>query len=113
MGIFIFSLVYFLIAFVSSYLALIILFIIYGLFAASTEGIGKAWISNIVPQNEVASAIGSYTSLQSVASLLSSSFAGFIWYTFNSTLLFLFTAFAGLMVAMYFLLVLSKKCKTP
>src|ERR1700741_78755 len=42
------------------------LFFLYGLYAAATEGISKAWISNIVDKREVATAIGTYSAFQSI-----------------------------------------------
>ena len=79
------------------------LFVLYGLYAAATEGISKAWISNIVPKTETATAIGSYSGLQSLAALLASSVCGFIWFKFGALSSFLFTAFVALAAALYLL----------
>jgi MFS family permease len=56
-----------------------ILFFIYGIYAAATEGIVKAWITNIAHDTNTATAVGFYTSCQSICSLLASIIAGFIW----------------------------------
>jgi MFS family permease len=77
------------------------LFVLYGLYAAATEGISKAWISNIVPRTETATAIGSYSGLQSLAALLASSVCGLIWYKFGAISSFLFTAIVALLAALY------------
>ena len=47
-----------------------LLFLIYGLYAAATEGISKAWISNISNKADTATAIGTYTGFQSICTML-------------------------------------------
>jgi MFS family permease len=76
-------------------------FVIYGLFAAATEGISKAWITNISQKEDTATAIGTYTAFQSIASLIASSAAGFIWYQFGSIYVFLLSALVAVFVAGY------------
>ena len=60
-----------------------ILFSVYGVYAASTESVSKAWISNISNKQDVATAIGFYTSFGSLFTMLASVLAGFLWSTFN------------------------------
>ncbi|WP_242927206.1 MFS transporter [Pontibacter vulgaris] len=79
------------------------LFLVYGMYAAATEGIAKAWISNMVPKAETATAIGTYTAFQSIATLLASSLAGFIWYNAGSAATFLLSSMAAAAVALYLL----------
>ena len=55
-GLFLFTVVYFAFGFASLLWQFIILFLLYGIYAASTEGISKAWISNIGNKNETATA---------------------------------------------------------
>jgi MFS family permease len=87
-GLVLFAVVYGGIIFAVSVPVLLLLFFIYGLYAASTEGISKAWISNIVSKNEVATAIGFYTGMQSICTLLASSLAGWLWYVYSPSLTF-------------------------
>ena len=68
------------------------LFFCYGIYAAATEGIAKAWISNLVPKNETASAIGLFTGLQSIAALIASSVAGLLWFRFGPSIVFILSA---------------------
>lgn len=56
-----------------------ILFGVYALYAASTEGVSKAWITNLCRKEDSATAIGFFTALSSVATLLASITAGVIW----------------------------------
>lgn len=102
-GIFIFAMVYAGFSFVGELYQFVILFSFYGLFMAATEGISKAWISNSVEQKDLATAIGTYTGFQSVFSFVSSSVAGLIWFGFGSTVLFISTGIAAMLVMIYFL----------
>ncbi len=101
-GLFIFALSYFGMAFFSGNKLLIFLFFIYGIYAAATEGIGKAWISNLTSRSQMATAIGTFTSLQSIATLISSSAAGLIWYSFGAAALFIYTGIGTCLVICYF-----------
>ncbi|ULQ52484.1 MFS transporter [Flavihumibacter fluvii] len=71
-----------------STLGLYLLFGLYGIYAAATEGVSKAWISNLVPLNQTGTAIGLYTSCQSICALLSSTVAGLIWASSGATYTF-------------------------
>jgi MFS family permease len=42
------------------------LFFLYGIYGATTEGISKAWISNITDKKDTATAIGAYSGFQSI-----------------------------------------------
>ena len=100
-GLFIFSIVYAGFAFNKSLLIFFILFFLYGLYAAATEGISKAWIANIVDKKETATAIGTYTGFQSVCALIASSLAGFLWVNFGGVVTFSTTACVTLLVIIY------------
>ncbi|MGG9963754.1 MFS transporter [Ferruginibacter sp. SUN106] len=100
-GLFIFAIVYAGFAFNNNIIIFVILFALYGLYAAATEGISKAWISNIVDKNETATAIGTYTGFQSIAALLASSICGLLWYNFGGLATFLITASITLVVIIY------------
>jgi MFS family permease len=75
----------------SSIVGVFVLFFLYGLYAAFTEGVVKSWISNIAPNTETGTAIGFYTSAQSICALLASSIAGLLWSGFNSSATFIFS----------------------
>ncbi len=79
-----------------------LLFLLYGIFAAASEGISKAWISNLVKGEETATAIGFYTGFQSLFALAASALAGLLWYRFGAAALFFMTAFAALLLLLYF-----------
>ena len=87
----------------------LVIFFLYGLYAAATEGISKAWISVISPKEETATAIGSYAGFQSLATLISSSFMGLIWYQFGSFAAFFGTAILSILVAVYMFRLIEPK----
>ena len=59
-GLALFSAVYFGMAINSSIYIIMLMFFLYGIYAAATEGISKAWISNIIEKKDTATAIGTY-----------------------------------------------------
>ena len=78
------------------------LFFLYGIYAAATDGISKAWISNISDKKDTATAIGTYSSFQSICTMLASSFAGLIWYKFGASATFILSGSITLIVVVYF-----------
>ncbi len=102
-GLGLFAIVYGGMAFSHSFWVIGFLFFLYGLYAAATEGIAKAWISNIVRKEDTATAIGTFSGFQSICALLASSLTGIIWYTWGSAAAFLFTATMSVVVLLYFL----------
>ncbi len=101
-GLILFAVVYGGMAFEPSLPVIIILFAIYGIYAASTESVSKAWISNIVNKQDTATAIGFYTSLGSLFTLLASVIAGFLWSTFNPSVTFMVSAGGAVLCVLYF-----------
>src|SRR3954453_5955365 len=66
-GLFLFAVVYAGMCVKGSVVWYLFLFLLYGAYAAATEGISKAWITKLVEKNRVGTAIGTYTGFQSVA----------------------------------------------
>ncbi len=102
-GLLLFAIVYGGMVFVQNEMMLYILFFIYGIYAAATDGVSKAWISKIVPNSETATAIGFYSSCASFATLFASSIAGLLWVSFSPYVSFSFAAVGVLLVTIYFL----------
>jgi len=100
-GLLLFAVVYAGMAFAHTTYMFIGLFFLYGLYAAATEGVAKAWISNISAKKDTATAIGTYTAFQSLTALLASSLAGGIWYWKGSGATFLLSAGMAVVVAIY------------
>lgn len=102
-GLVIFSIVYLGMGVTNNLSVLYGLFFLYGVYAAATEGISKAWISNITDKKETATAIGTYAGFQSICTMLASSFAGLLWYKFGSSTTFIIPAIATFLVVLYFI----------
>lgn len=105
MGLVVFAVVYSLMGFVIISWQFIALFGLYALYAASTEGISKALISNIAEKDKTATAIGFYTSFASVFTMLASSLAGLIWYTLGMKTMFVISGIGVMCVALYLAIV--------
>ena len=103
-GLVFFALVYFGFSFVSNVYLFFGLFFLYGIYAAATEGISKAWISNITDKKDTATAIGTYAGFQSIATMIASSLAGIIWYQFGAGATFLLAGGITVLVIVYFIL---------
>jgi MFS family permease len=102
-GLALFAIVYFLFGFTSSGVFVFVSFFLYGIYAAATEGISKAWITNLSHRANTATAIGFYTSCQSICSLLASALAGLLWSAFNSSVAFFATSSVTIIVIVFFI----------
>jgi MFS family permease len=102
-GLIIFSAVYFGFALVDNIDFIWILFALYGIYAASTEGISKAWISDLIPNEQRGSAIGLVTMLSSFAMMFGSFLTGVLWDKFGSEIPFLISAFVSLIIGIVIL----------
>lgn len=107
LGFALFAIVYGGFAFNPSIAVIFLLFSVYGIYAAATEGIIKAWVANLAHKENTATAIGFYTSCESICTLLASIIAGALWTGFGSTSTFLITAVITMIVFIYFLLRVS------
>jgi MFS family permease len=110
-GLFIYAVVYAGFGINNSLAGFIFLFVLYGIYAASTDGISKALVSNLVTKSETASAIGTYTGLSSIAMLLASTLAGLLWKYVSPSSVFLVSA-AGTVVAAIYLSTMNLKPDT-
>jgi MFS family permease len=105
-GLVLFALVYTLFGITASPVVIFAAFFIYGIYAAATEGISKAWITNMAHHKNTATAVGFYSSWQSIASLLASIIAGILWTAFGSSATFFITAASAIVVLIYLTVVL-------
>lgn len=103
-GLIVFSLVYSGMALNTNIYLFFGLFFLYGIYAAATEGISKAWISNISDKKDTATAIGTFSGLQSICTMLASTLTGLIWFNFGAPTAFLLTAGITVLVVIYFLI---------
>lgn len=102
-GLILFVIVYLGMSVNTSLAGFLVIFLLYGIYAAATEGISKAWISNISVKKDLATAIGTYTGLQSICTMLASSLAGLLWYRLGDSAAFIFTGLAAICIFFYML----------
>ena len=102
-GLFVFSLVYFGFAFLPHTYFIWVLFALYGLYSAATEGISKAWVSDLVRDEWRGTAIGLVTMSTGIAIMLGSFTAGLLWDEFGSTIPFLLSAIVSLIIGLIIL----------
>ena len=98
-GLIIFSVVYFGFALVDDINFIWILFALYGIYAAATEGVSKAWISDLIPDEQRGSAIGLLTMLTSFSVMIGSFLTGILWDHFGSSVPFLISAIISLVIS--------------
>ena len=101
LGLVVFAIVYSMMGFAVLSWQFITIFGLYAVYAASTEGISKALISNISEKDKTATAIGFYTSFASIFTMLASSLAGLIWYKLGMKTMFIVSGVGVMGVAIY------------
>ncbi len=106
LGLVLFASVYFGMAIGGGVWFLAALFFVYGLSAAATDGIAKAWITGISDAKDTATAIGTYSGFQSVCALFASSLAGLLWSMFGPAVCFAVTGVMTTTVIVYMLVML-------
>ena len=104
-GLAVFAVVYGGVSFIHAVPLYLLFFALYGFYAAGTEGVSKALISNISLKKDTAAAIGTYAALTSLVTLLSSSVAGFIWFQWGPKAAFLFSSVGAIILLIYFVTV--------
>jgi MFS family permease len=98
-GLILFSAVYFGFALNHNYILIWILFAVYGIYASSTEGVSKAWVSDLIPDEHRGSAIGLLTAFSSFAIMAGSFLTGILWDHFGSQVPFLISSVISFAVA--------------
>lgn len=102
-GFMLFALVYSAFGFIDSAALVWVLFPIYGIYMALTDGVSKTYISKLIPHEISASAFGIYQTMMGVATFFASTIAGALW-TFGSVRLpFYFGGMMAILAALMFL----------
>jgi MFS family permease len=107
LGLLLFAIVYTCMGFNTNLYVFFGLFLVYGMYAAATEGVSKAWITNICAKEDTATAIGTFTAFQSICTMIASSLAGLLWYVYGSKWLFLISAIATVIAGLYISLMIK------
>lgn len=104
-GLLFFALTYGGIALADSTLEFLIIFTLYGIYAAATEGIAKGWISHVVPDHEIATALGLYATFQSIGTMIASTLTGLLWHYIGSSYTLTAISISTLLIIIYFLII--------
>jgi MFS family permease len=92
----------------------ILLFLLYALYSAAFEGSSRAYLAQVIPATEKASAIGLYHTLVGVLLFPASAIFGFLWQHFGSSVAFFTGAALALSALVLFWLdPTSKRSYTP
>jgi len=106
-GFIIYTVVYYGFGITTSTGAIISLFALYGLYSAATDGIQKAFISDMIDNNKKGTGMGIYNALLGITLLPASLIAGSLYDKVNSSIPFYFgagtAAIAAILMAIYFL----------
>ena len=75
------------------------LFLIYGIYAAATEGVGKALVTDVVPKAQRGTALGWFAGLTGFAALPANVIGGWLWSQFGPQATFALGAWLGCVAA--------------
>ncbi|HYE58849.1 MAG TPA: MFS transporter [Rhodothermales bacterium] len=98
-GFVLFAVVYAGFAVAGSLTAFAVLMAVYGLYAALTEGVAKAWIADVLPDTERGRGLGLHAAATSLAVLLASVGTGALWGAFGAMVPFGLSAAVALVAA--------------
>jgi len=109
-GFLLFSFIYLFFGLTKVSLFLWLLFPFYGMYMALTEGVGKAYISNLVPQEKSGTAFGIYQTTIGFCTFFASLIAGLLWTYIGVSAPFIFGSIMAVISAFLFV-VLERKIK--
>ena len=109
-GFILFSVVYLLFGLIHSSLYLWFLFPAYGIYMALTEGVGKAYVSNLVPVEKTGTSFGIYQTMIGLSTFFSSFISGLLWDKVSVSAPFIYGSIMALLAAFLFV-ILEKKIK--
>lgn len=102
-GFFLFGIVYLLFGLIDRVMFVWLLFPIYGLYMALTEGVGKAYISNLVPREALGTAFGMYQTAVGLCAFFASLIAGLLWTRCTVRAPFIFGGIMAVIAALTFM----------
>jgi len=104
LGFILFAILYYGFAIAESITAIWFLFAFYGLFMGLTEGIQKAFLATIIPQDFKATAFGVYTTAVGIAMFPASLIGGWLWDNISPSATFYFGAITATLSAILFII---------
>jgi len=108
MGYLLFSIVTFAFAYANSEVWVWFLFPLYGIFMAATNGVTRAYVSDLVPANRRGTALGLYHTAAGLAMLPAGIIAGTLWDTISIQAPFFFSGAVALFAAILLIILMKK-----
>ena len=84
-----------------------LLFAVYGLYMALTDGVAKALIGRLIKQEEAGTAYGVFYTVTSIFTLLASVIGGLLWSAVAPSATFAFAVFCAFLAVMIFMILPS------
>lgn len=89
-------------AFFSSLPAFVVLFALYGLFMAATDGTQRAYVADLAREHLKATALGTFHTVTGIVALPGGLLAGYLWERFSPQATFLYGGILGLVSVLLF-----------
>ncbi len=86
-----------------------VLFAVYGLYIALTDGVSKAWVGSMVDNAHAATAYGTVYTITSICTVAASIIGGYLWSSYSPTATFLFAALCALLAIVIFITIPIKR----
>jgi len=102
-GMFIYALIYLAFALNTTPSLVWLLFGVYGLYIAATDGVSKALVGTLIDKREAGTAYGLIQTVTSISMLLASVIAGFLWSAVSPEATFIFGAVCALSASVLFI----------
>ena len=90
LGLFVFAVVYFAFGMIHTTQLLWLLFPIYGVYIAATDGVSKAYIAEFIRPDQSGTYFGAYYTITAIGTFLASFIGGLFWKTISPSATFLF-----------------------
>jgi MFS family permease len=101
-GLLLFSLVYLGFAYNDRPIMVWVLFAVYGLYTAFTDGVGKAYASKLIPESLRATGMGIFHMSNGLATFVAGTIAGLLWQSLGFKATFIYGSMAALLAAAIF-----------
>lgn len=108
-GFFLFALIYLLLGINQSTVWVWFLFALYGVYMAVSEGIGKAYITQIASPEVIATSFGAYQTIIGICTFFSSLIAGILWTNLGPSAPFIFGAILAVIAGSLFVFSLKSR----
>ncbi len=103
LGFGLFAAVYFAFGLIDRSLFVWILFPLYGIFMAMTDGVSRSYISGLIPSAKAGTAFGAYQTLVGLCAFLASFIAGWLWSLISPGAPFIFGGVMAIIAALVFI----------